>query len=64
MPWPRHVLQSVMTPAVTQIRVSNDYQPGNEQWVVGDTTILAHALGLASFKDVSIIIISYSYNII
>ena len=53
MPWPRHVLQSVMIPAVTQIRVSHDYNPDNEQWKVGDTTILSHAVGLAAFKDVS-----------
>ena len=51
MPWTRHTLQSVMNSAVTQIRVSDDYQPGNGQWQVGDTTILAHALGLAAFKD-------------
>ena len=38
---------------VTQIRVSDDYQPGNTQWRIGDTTILAHAVGLAAFKDVS-----------
>ena len=53
MPWPRHVLQSVMIPAVTQTRVSGDYIPGNNQWIVGDSSILAHAVGLAPFKDVS-----------
>ena len=53
MPWPRHLLQSVEIPAVTQTRVSDDYTPGNSQWEIGDTTILATALGLASFKDVS-----------
>ena len=52
MPWTRHVLQSVEIPAVTQIRVSDDYQPSNSQWVIGDTSILAHAVGLAPFKDV------------
>ncbi len=51
MPWNRHILQSVMNSAVTQIRVSDDYQPGNGQWQVGDTTILSHAMGVASFKD-------------
>ena len=54
MPWPRHVMQSVMLPAVTQTRVSHDYQPDNEQWIVGDSTILAHSIGLAAFKDVSL----------
>ena len=46
------MLQSVEIPAVTQIRVSDDYQPSNSQWVIGDTLILAHAVGLAPFKDV------------
>ena len=41
-----------MVPAVTQTRVSNDYLPDNNQWLVGDATILAHAMGLAAFKDV------------
>lgn len=52
MPWPRHLLQSVEVAAVTQSRVSDDYTPGSSQWQIGDTTILSHALGLASFKDV------------
>jgi len=51
MPWTRHLLQSVEIPAVTQTRASGDYQPQNMQWMIGDTTILAHALGLAAFKD-------------
>ena len=51
MPWTRHILQSVEIPSVTQVRVSDDYQPGNYQWAIGDTTILAHSLGLAAFKD-------------
>ena len=54
MPWPRHVLQTVMNPVVTQTRVSDDYQPDNEQWKVGDSTILSHFIGLAVFKDVSL----------
>ena len=58
MPWPRHLLQSVEISAVTQSRVSDDYTPGNSQWQIGDTTILAHALGLAAFKDVS----TYDYS--
>ena len=43
-----------MVPAVTQIRVSDDYIPNNNQWLVGDSTILAHAMGLAAFKDVCV----------
>ena len=51
MPWTRHLLQTVEIPVVTQVRASGDYQPQNSQWMIGDTTILAHALGLAAFKD-------------
>ena len=51
MSWTRHALQSVEIPAVTQIRVSGDYHPGNDQWRIGDSAILAHSLGLAAFKD-------------
>ena len=51
MPWPQHIMQSLEMPAVTQVRVSDDYKPGNLQWKIGDTTMLAHALGLAAFKD-------------
>ncbi|XP_070576651.1 uncharacterized protein [Ptychodera flava] len=51
MPMPRHVLQSVEIPSVTQIRASDDYQPGNDQWKIGISSILHYALGLAPFKD-------------
>ncbi len=47
----RHVLQSVEIPAVTQVRVSRDYQPGNGQWAISDASILAHSVGLAPSKD-------------
>ena len=53
MAFPRHFMQASSIGRVTQIRVSGDYQPGNTQWRIGDTTILAEALGLAAFKDVS-----------
>ncbi|XP_078674668.1 uncharacterized protein LOC144912809 [Branchiostoma floridae x Branchiostoma belcheri] len=48
---PRHALQSVQIPAVTQARVSADYHPGNEQWRIGIGSIMAHALGVRPFKD-------------
>ena len=51
MAWTRHALQSVMIPAVTQMRVSRDYHPGNTNWMIGDSIMLAHALGIAAFKD-------------
>ena len=57
MPWTRHIMQSVEIPVVTQTRVSGDYAPSNGQWMIGDSTIMAHAVGLAAFKDVSNIII-------
>ena len=53
MPWTRHIMQSVEIPVVTQTRVSGDYAPSNGQWMIGDSTIMAHAVGLAAFKDVS-----------
>ena len=45
-------MQSVEIPAVTQTKVSAGYLPGGDEWIIGDTIILAHALGLAGFKDV------------
>lgn len=50
MPYPRHVLQSLEIPAVTQIRASDDYSPANDQWSIGVSSMLAHAVGLAPFK--------------
>ena len=47
-------MQSVEIPVVTQTRVSPDYAPSNDQWIIGDTTIIAYAMGLAAFKDVGI----------
>lgn len=52
MSYPRHVLQSVELPAVTNVRASADYHPGNEQWrPLGHTSIFAWAVGLAPSKD-------------
>jgi len=52
MSLPRHILQSVEVPAVTQARASRDYQPGNDQWrAVGMTSIFLHALRIAPSKD-------------
>ncbi|XP_041370298.1 uncharacterized protein LOC121384124 [Gigantopelta aegis] len=48
---PRHALQSVEVPSVTQVRVSADYMKDADQWKIGVTSILADALGLAPFKD-------------
>ena len=53
MAWPRHVMQSVAIPVVTQVRASEDYQPNNDQWLIGDSSILTHSVGLAPSKDVS-----------
>ncbi|KAK0063410.1 hypothetical protein Bpfe_007051 [Biomphalaria pfeifferi] len=51
MSLPRHALQSLELPVVTQIRVSNDYHLSEDQWKIGVTSHLANALGLAPSKD-------------
>jgi hypothetical protein len=51
MSYPRHILQTVEAPAVTQARGSDDYYPNNDQWRMGETSLIFHALGLAPFKD-------------
>eukprot|EP01064_Diplonema_japonicum_P033984 TRINITY_DN6871_c0_g1_i1.p1 TRINITY_DN6871_c0_g1~~TRINITY_DN6871_c0_g1_i1.p1 ORF type:complete len:747 (+),score=140.47 TRINITY_DN6871_c0_g1_i1:43-2283(+) len=55
MPYARHVLQSVEIPVVTQVRTSGDYVPSNNEappnWNIGGSSILAHAVALAPFKD-------------
>jgi len=53
MSLPRHAIQTAMAPAVTQIRTSDDYGPGERdgQWRIGRSSLLASALGLASYKD-------------
>jgi len=46
-------MQSVEIPVVTQTRVGPDYAPSSGEWMmIGDTTIIAYAMGLAVFKDV------------
>ena len=52
MSWTRHVMQSVAIPAVTQTRASGDYNPNDNNWQIGDSSILSHTLGLAPSKDV------------
>ena len=47
----RHVLQSVELPAITNARASGDYHPGNDQWKLGVSSLLAHAVGIAPSKD-------------
>ena len=51
MPLPADILETSELPAVTQTRVSGDYHPGNGQWRIGATSLLAWSLGLAPFKD-------------
>ena len=52
MAYIRHALQSVELPAVTQARASDDYKASaTDQWNIGTTSILAHALGLGPSKD-------------
>jgi len=37
--------------AITQARASDDYYPNNDQWRLGETSLLFHALALAPYKD-------------
>jgi hypothetical protein len=48
----RHILQSVELPAVTQARASGDYHSDRtQQWKLGDSSILADAIGIYPTKD-------------
>ena len=55
MNYPRHVLQSLEMPQVTQVRVSGDYAPINDtapgNWNIGGSSVLAHALAVRCYKD-------------
>ncbi|OWF39492.1 uncharacterized protein LOC110464957 [Mizuhopecten yessoensis] len=51
MALPRHALQSLKNPAVTQARVSDDYHLVDDQWKIGISSIFADAMGLAPYKD-------------
>jgi len=54
MPLPSHILQTVTMDSVTQVRASGDYQRqvyDKNQWAIGYTSMLHHALGLFPFKD-------------
>ncbi|XP_048777941.2 uncharacterized protein LOC125681766 isoform X2 [Ostrea edulis] len=51
MSLPRHALQSVHLPAITQARVSEDYHLDPEQWRIGISSILTSAIGLTPYKD-------------
>ncbi|KAJ8303092.1 hypothetical protein KUTeg_019488 [Tegillarca granosa] len=48
--YPRHAMQALEIPFVTQAKVSGDYTPGGESWKIGITSILAYALRIAPFK--------------
>ena len=54
-PFPRHVLQSVEIPNVVQVRASDDNALGrseaDENWRIGESSLLVWALGIAPFKD-------------
>lgn len=51
MSWCRHMLQSIEIQSVTQARASVDYHPGKDQWNIGLTSILAHAIAIKPTKD-------------
>ncbi|XP_071835062.1 uncharacterized protein [Apostichopus japonicus] len=51
-PMPRHLLQSLEIPHLTQARASVDYHPGEiPQWDIGLISIILHALDIRPFKD-------------
>ena len=57
MSLPRHILQALQIPRVTQTRTSDDYavqltDRKRSTWNIGITSLLADAVGLAPFKDV------------
>ena len=52
-------MQSIAIPAVTQVRANGNYQPNNNQWLIGDSSILTHCIGLAPSKDVSLFFSPY-----
>jgi len=51
MPLPNHLLQSTSITAVTNVRASGDYQPGNANWRIGYSSLLLYSLGVIPFKD-------------
>ena len=51
MAWPRMLLASTESEAVTTVRASLDYYPNTPQWNIGYTSLLADALGLRPSKD-------------
>jgi len=53
MSYPRHTLQSVEIPPVTQVRASDDHVPSGTamQWRIGYSSMFSYALGVAPFKD-------------
>eukprot|EP01047_Picozoa_sp_COSAG01_P058590 COSAG01_NODE_6921_length_3438_cov_10.682540_1_plen_403_part_00 len=51
MAWPRHVLQSLEMPSVTQGRASSDYNVKSEQWRVGDNALFLDSIALRPTKD-------------
>ncbi|XP_046547876.1 uncharacterized protein LOC124257776 [Haliotis rubra] len=51
MSFPRHMLQSLEIPVVTQSRVSHDNRPNTDNWKIGVSSIFALSLGIAPYKD-------------
>ena len=53
MAYPRHLLQSVEAPAITQVRASDDHVPPGTtaQWRMGYSSLFSWSIGVAPFKD-------------
>jgi len=51
MSYSSHILQSLEIQSVTQARISDDYHPGNSQWIIGTTSMFSDALAIRGSKD-------------
>ena len=51
MALPSDLLESLMFPAVTNARASNDYGAGGDNWKIGATSLLLWAVNLRASKD-------------
>ncbi|KAK6194945.1 hypothetical protein SNE40_000473 [Patella caerulea] len=49
--YPRHIYQTLMLPAVTQARVSQNYGKNTDQWKIGISSIFVDAVSLIPNKD-------------
>ena len=46
-----HGRKYVVLCLIVQVRASDDYRPGGDQWKIGVSSIFAYAMGITPFKD-------------